>query len=175
MQHAEVLSTLAEVSIVFAGFTGVVGILGFRRDNTGLHGQLYQIAAMVGFSLIAALFSIVPLILSAIGLSGTTVWRLSSLGLLAAFVAWTKVGRARLRDLRDSGYEGPRMFPKWMISLTVVLLLLLFGNVGGLLGRHAGGVYLLGVFVPLLYAAFFFLRAFLSTNYPDPPATPPAP
>jgi len=173
MQHAEILSTLAEVSIVFAGFTGVVGILGFRRDNPALQGQLYQIAAMIGFSLIAALFSIVPLIVSAMGLSDTAAWRFSSLGLLVALLGWTMVGRARLRNLQDSGYEGPRMLPKLMNLLSALLFLLLLANVAGLLGRHSGGIYLLGVFVPLVYAAFFFLRAFLSANYRDPPATPP--
>jgi hypothetical protein len=174
MQHAELLSTLAEVSIVFAGFTGVVGILGFRRDSPALHGQLYQIAAMIGFSLIAALFSIVPLLLSAMGLSDAAAWRFSSLGLLAALFGWTMVGRARLSDLRDSGYQGSQMLPKFMGLLTALLFLLLFANVAGLLGRHSGGIYLLGVFVPLVYAAFFFLRAFLSADYRDPPATPPA-
>ncbi len=48
MQHSEVLSTLAEVSIVFAGFTGVVGMLGLRSDNRRIHGQLFQVGAMIG-------------------------------------------------------------------------------------------------------------------------------
>ena len=75
MQHTELLSTLAEVSIVFAGLTGVVGMLGFRSDNPALHGQLYQIGAMIGFSLIAALFSILPLLLSAVGLPDTAAFK----------------------------------------------------------------------------------------------------
>jgi hypothetical protein len=172
--HSELLSTLAEVSIVFAGLTGVVGMLGFRSDNPVLHGQLYQIGAMIGFSLIAALFSIVPLLLSAIGLADVAVWRTSSLGLLAALLGWTAVGMTRLRDLRKSGYRGPRVLPKLMNALTVIVFLVLLASAAGFLGHHAGGVYLICVFVPLVYAAFFFLRAFLSTNYPGPPTTPPA-
>ena len=57
MQHSELLSTMAEVSIVFAGFTGVVGMLGFRSDDQRIHGQLFQVGAMTGYSLMAALFS----------------------------------------------------------------------------------------------------------------------
>ncbi len=88
MQHSEVLSTLAEVSIVFAGFTGVVGMLGFQSENRRIHGQLFQVGAMIGFSLIAALFSLVPLLLSAVGLSDAAVWRSSSVGLVAALLGW---------------------------------------------------------------------------------------
>ena len=164
MQHTELLSTLAEVSIVFAGFTGVVGMLGFRSDSSEIHGQLYQIGAMIGFSLIAALFSIVPLLLGAIGLSDGTVWRASSVGLLAALIGWTIVGTIRMRDLRSSGYRGPRTLPRIMNWLTVLVFLVLFANAVGGLGPHTAGAYLLCVFVPLAYATFFFLRAFLSAN-----------
>ncbi len=173
MQHTELLSTLAEVSIVFAGLTGVVGMLGFRSDNPALHGQLYQIGAMIGFSLIAALFSILPLLLSAIGLPDTAVWRSSSLGLLAALLGWTAVGQNRLRVLRSVGYQGPAMLPKVMNALTAIVFLVLLASAAGFLGDHAGGVYLMCVFGPLVYAAFFFLRAFLFANYRDPPTTPP--
>ena len=174
MQHTELLSTLAEVSIVFAGLTGVVGMLGFRSDNPALHGQLYQIGAMIGFSLIAALFSILPLLLSAVGLPNTAVWRSSSLGLLAALLGWTAVGQNRLRVLRSVGYQGPAMLPKLMNALTAIVFLVLLASAAGFLGQHAGGAYLICVFIPLVYAAFFFLRAFLSANYQDSPPPPAA-
>jgi len=163
MQHSELLSTMAEVSIVFAGFTGVVGMLGLRSDNLRIHGQLFQVGAMTGFSLIAALFSLVPLLLSAVGLSDAAVWRFSSGGLLAALLGWTFLGRLRMRDLRRSGIPlRTDLLAKLMLWLTVPVVVVLFANAAGFLGSRAGGIYLLCVFVPLLYAAFFFLRVFLS-------------
>ena len=163
MQHSELLSTMAEVSIVFAGFTGVVGMLGFRSDDQRIHGQLYQVGAMTGFSLMAALFSLVPLLLSAVGLSDAAVWRFSSGGLLAALLGWAFLGRLRMLYLRGSGI---RLRADWlvklMLSLTVLVSVVLFANAAGFLGSRAGGIYLLCVFVPLLYAAFFFVRVFLS-------------
>ncbi len=154
---------MAEVSIVFAGFTGVVGMLGFRSDNQRIHGQLYQVGAMTGFSLMAALFSLVPLLLSAVGLSDAAVWRSSSGGLLAALLGWAFLGRLRMLYLRGSGI---RLRADWlvklMLSLTVLVSGVLFANAAGFLGSRAGGIYLLCVFVPLLYAAFFFLRVFFS-------------
>ncbi len=162
MQHSEVLSTLAEVSIVFAGFTGVVGMLGFQSENRRVHGQMYQVGAMIGFSLIAALFSLVPLLLSAVGLSDAAVWRSSSVGLLAALLAWTIVGASRWRDLRGSGLRLPRVLPKLMTSLLVLVSVVLFANAAGFFSSRAGGIYLLCAFVPLLYATFFFVSVFIS-------------
>ncbi len=163
MQHSELLSTLAEVSIVFAGFTGVVGMLGFRSDNQRILGQMYQLGAMIGFSLIAAIFSLVPMLLSAVGLSDAAVWRSSSLGLLAALLGWSIVGTIRMRELRRSGYRTRRrVLAAVMNSLTVLVLLVLLANATGFLGARTEGIYLLCAFVPLLYAVFFFLRIFLS-------------
>ena len=167
VQHTELLSTLAEVSIVFAGFTGVVGILGFRTDHPAYQGQLYQVSAMIGFSLIAALFSIVPLILSAVGLSDAAAWRLSSVGLLAAVLGWTAIGISRSRDLKHSGYRPARMIGVLIRTITAFVLLILLANAVGFLGQYAGGVYVACVFIPLVYAAFFFLRAFLGVNRQD--------
>ena len=163
MQHSELLSTMAEVSIVFAGFTGVVGMLGLRSDNQRIHGQLYQVGAMTGFSLIAALFSLVPLLLSAAGLSDAAVWRSSSVGLLAALLGWGILGALRMRHLRGSGIHlRTDLSAKLMQLLIVPVFVALFAIVAGFLGSRAGGIYLLCVFVSLLYAAFFFLRVFLS-------------
>ncbi len=159
MQHSELLSTMAEVSIVFAGFTGVVGMLGFRSDDQRVHGQLYQVGAMTGYSLMAALFSLVPLLLSAVGLSDAAVWRSSSAGLVAALLCWNTLGTIRMRGLQSSGL-------RWMLlvmtSLTVFVSLVLLANAAGFFGSRAAGIYLLCVFVPLLYATLFFVRVFLS-------------
>ena len=162
MQHSEILSTMAEVSIVFAGFTGVVAMLGLGSDNQRVHGQMYQVGAMVGFSLIAALFSLVPLLLSAVGLSDAAVWRSASVGLLAALLAWTILGTMRLRYLRGRGVRLPRVLLKLMTLLTVLVSLVLLANAAGFLGSSAGGIYLICAFVPLLYATLFFVSVFLS-------------
>jgi hypothetical protein len=167
VQHTELLSTLAEVSIVFAGFTGVVGMLGLRTDDPGYQGQRFQIGAMIGYSLIAALFSIVPLILSAVGLSDAAAWRLSSVGLLAAMLGWTALGISRSRNLKRSGYRPVRMIQVIMRTTTAFILLILLANAVGFLGLHAGGAYVACVFIPLVYAAVFFLRAFLGVIMQD--------
>lgn len=165
MQHEAVLSTLSEVSIVFAGFAGVVGALNLRNSTAEVLGQRYQAGAMVGFSLIAALFSLLPLILAGAGLSELAAWRTSSVALAAALLAWTAFGRARMRALAESGLQVPGFVALIMNSITAVTVLVLLGGVVGLLG--AAGAYVACVFLPLVYAAFFFLRAFLSADRPD--------
>ena len=118
---------------------------------------------MIGFSLIAAIFSLVPMLLSAVGLSDATVWRSSSLGLLAALLGWSIVGTIRMHELRRLGYRTRRRVLTAVInSLTVLVLLVLLANATGFLGARTEGIYLLCTFVHLLYAVFFFLRVFLS-------------
>lgn len=142
-------------------------MLGFRTDHPAFQGQLYQVSAMIGFSLIAALFSLVPLVLSAAGLSDAAAWRFSSIGLLAAMLGWTAVGISRSRDLRRSGYRPPRIVGMLIRTITAFVLLVLLANALGFVGLYAGGAYVACVFIPLVYAAFFFLRAFLGVNRQD--------
>ncbi|MDJ0790170.1 MAG: hypothetical protein QNK05_25530 [Myxococcota bacterium] len=162
MQHEAVLTTLSEVSIVFAGFAGVVGALNLRNRTAEVLGQRYQAGAMVGFSLIAALFSLLPLILDGAGLSELAAWRTSSVALAAALFAWTALGRARMRALAETGLRLPERVALIMNSITGVAVLVLIGGGVGLL--DAAGAYIACVFLPLVYAAFFFLRAFLSAD-----------
>jgi hypothetical protein len=165
VQHEAVLSTLSEVSIVFAGFAGVVGALNLRNNTAAMLGQRYQAGAMVGYSLIAALFSLLPLILDGAGLSELAAWRTSSVALAAALLAWTAFGRARMRALVESGLHVPGFVAVIMNSIIAATVLVLLGGVVGLLG--AGDAYVACVFLPLVYAAFFFLRAFMSADHPD--------
>ena len=160
MQQSELLSTLAEVSIAFAGFTGVVGMLGFGSSNRRIRDQLFQVGAMIGFSLIAALFSLVPLLLSALGFSEPAVWRSSSLGLLAALVGWSIVGFVQIRQVTGSAYRFPGVFPKFMFALTGFVSLVLLANAAGFLAPRTAGTYVVCTFVPLLYAGLFFIRLF---------------
>lgn len=151
MQHFELLMTMAEVSTAFAGFTGVVGVFGYRISQASPRRQVFLIGAMIGFSLIAAFFSFAPLILSGLGIPDSLVWRIASGTLALAITAWTLFGAREARRLMAIGEEQmPLLFRPVHGVVMLVLLAVLCGNATGFFGSRTPGVYIAGTFAPLL-------------------------
>lgn len=148
--------TMAEVSIAFAGFSGVVGVFGYRNRQSDYRLKFFRVGGMVGFSLIAALFSFVPLLLSAIGIPEAVVWRLASGTLALALLCWTMVGVRATRQL-SLGHEG-RALMSWSRGgfVMIGILLVLLTNTSGIFGEFTSGIYLVGAFSPLVYAGIYF-------------------
>ena len=163
MQHSDLLMTMAEVSVAFAGFTGVVGVFGIQISKTSHERQIFLIGAMIGFSLITALFSFAPLILSTLGIPDVLVWRIAS-GLLAvAVIAWTAFGSFEARRLEKLG-EQPLPLLSNPVQGVIMLVLLgsLFANAVGLFATRTSGVYVMGTFTPLVYAGVYFMSLVFS-------------
>jgi hypothetical protein len=70
-----ILSTVAEVSIALAGFTGVVAVLGNRRKHDWTPEERLQLRTLVETSLTALFASFVPSVLDLITTSEPAVWR----------------------------------------------------------------------------------------------------
>ncbi len=157
VQHSELLMTMAEVSIAFAGFSGVVGVFGYRNVQSDYRVKFFRVGAMVGFSLIAALFSFVPLLLSAIGIPEPAVWRLASGTLALALLCWTMVGVRGTRQLQRLGSELPPLM-SWSRGgfVMIGILLVLLTNTSGIFGEFTSGTYLVGAFSPLVFAGIYF-------------------
>lgn len=84
MPESEVLLTIAEVAVAFAGFASLVGILGqgTSADDPRVIGV--RMRGMLLSSLMVVGFSIFPILLARYGLSVDVIWTASSLVLLAA-------------------------------------------------------------------------------------------
>lgn len=83
MQGEGILETIAELSVAFAGFTGVVAAFGRRVGETGSALDAHAFKAMLASSLQALLFSVLPFLLSACGLEEPALWRAASGFMLA--------------------------------------------------------------------------------------------
>jgi len=70
-----ILTTVAEVSIALAGFTGVVAVLGNRRNHDWSPEERLQLRTLVETSLTALFASFAPSILSLAMTSEPAVWR----------------------------------------------------------------------------------------------------
>jgi hypothetical protein len=64
LQSAELLQTVAEVSIAFAGFTSVVAVLGRHATGEWTEIDRFRLSVMLSTSLAALHFASLPLVLA---------------------------------------------------------------------------------------------------------------
>ena len=65
---------MAELNVAIAGFAGIVSAFRFRNHSDVTRGPVAALTVVVQLSLLVALFSGLPLLLSAFGVSGTSLW-----------------------------------------------------------------------------------------------------
>jgi hypothetical protein len=114
---------------------------------------------MVEYSLCVAIFAFVPYLIDATVGSEVVAWRISSFALAAA---WSAVGlSAGARARKIFGKSAFSVAPGFsaitnVLGYTGAGILLL--NAFGLPIRSAGASYIVGLFLPLLQSALYFLR-----------------
>lgn len=148
---SEVLLTLAEIAVAFAGFSSVVAIFQRGTERGAAGYDRFRFWVMLEHSLAALLFSLLPFPLHFVGLADGAVWSACGLALVAfcvghgtttRYLAW-RGHPAVLSSLRS-----------WLTVLasTVYLAIVVSQVVNVLVWGRAFGPYLLGVFL-LLFAA----------------------
>ena len=158
----EILSTTAEVSVAFVGFSALVGV--FR----GSQGQLGEIRMMfmIELGLIALVFSLLPHVFAYFGVSLQQIWRISS-GLLAAVFVQEIVRMVlEVRKLSDDGrrLQAPRF--TWAMVLGVGLVAVALAvNAIGWPSAPSFSVYFLGIFWLLLNSSIIFARSFWASRH----------
>jgi hypothetical protein len=161
MPEAEILLTMTEVAVAFAGFTALASVLSGRRSHDHPTVASYFLRAMIETALLVVFFSLLPLILGATPLAVNLVWRVSA---GACAVCWLGTAALYTRDgrtiQRDIGFAVDR---RWA---TPTLAALIIGNgaflltATGLLDTWAGGAYSIGLFCLLMISAASFARFF---------------
>ncbi|MDX1649741.1 MAG: hypothetical protein R3263_07785 [Myxococcota bacterium] len=161
MKAAEALSVLAEVSVAFAGFSGIVTV--FRRRNPGDWSALdrFRFRFMIEFSLATLFLSLAPFFAAELGLTEPRLWTACSLLLAVGAGIYLVRTTRRVRRLMAAGEAVSP--PVAMLSLAVGVLVSVsaLGNAAGLFARPAG-VYLAGVGGCLFVSAVLFARLLLS-------------
>lgn len=158
MQYSDTLLTLAEVGVAFAGFTGLAALLVRSRVDPRAHHARFR--AMIESALIVVVFSILPLVLSALGLSERAAWRIAS-GLLAvALLAEITAAGSRTLGLTSRSFSTGLSVV--LFALLALASCLLLANAAGFFAELIGGVYLGSLFALLIGAAILFLRVLLA-------------
>ena len=130
MPEAEVLLTVAEVAVAFAGFASLVSILGRGTADADPRVLSLRMRAMLVSSLLVVGYAFVPVIFDAYGASSEVSWKGSSALLLVAalgYYRWLQraiitLGRA---GLTPTPFQRRVIIPTLLLTLVVVSLLLL--------------------------------------------------
>ncbi len=159
MEGQSALEIVAEVSVALAGFTGVVAAFGSRGGRGWTALDVLRFKMMLGTSLGALLFSLLPMALHHLGLTESTTWATSSALLLLFLVgnAVRDVRFSRTPEVRDDPAFSPllgQIVGAIMIATTVLLTL----NLIGVGYEREFGPYLAGLLALLVASTIMFVR-----------------
>ena len=154
---ADVLLTLAEVSIAFAGFSSLIAVVGMRSEAPGESFDLVRYWIMLEFSLAALAFSLLPFVLTFLGVPDTAGWRSLS-GLIAVFVV---VHNIVLGVMYRRGNEALRRAatPASLVPANIVYAATVASQLGNAFGwlDATFGWYLFGLALVLVVASAHFI------------------
>jgi len=153
MQAAGTLEVFAEIAIAIAGFSGVVSALSDSTKATGLDRA--RLAMLLQTSLIAAFFSLLPLVLFSTSLAPASIWGVTS----SCWIIYMAVNLTTLR--RRIGNAGPapdRMSrPLLAFAFSGIALMLVLQALNAVAMRLAWP-HLAALLWGLMMASLFFVR-----------------
>jgi len=157
VEESSILETTAEVSVAFAGFIGIFLVLA-TRDGRFAPVEAWGIRLIVICSIAPVFYAVVPLVLHALDVSGSLLWRLSSGGLGLSGLAVAPYMARQMRALPPG--EGRSL--NLMFWLGVVAVLGCLENVVGWPWAPSGGLYLVTVWSIVGIAAGNFVQLIFS-------------
>lgn len=161
VEGESLLQTIAEISVAFAGFTGVVGAFGRSSGSAWSAGDRLRFNVMLGNSLAALLFALLPLIVYHLGSRDEAVWRISSLA-FAIYLAGTAFFDIRLfRSGRARPDASDRPSPTIAVlvgTLTFSAMIVQVLNALSIGFHREVGAYLLGLAILLAVSSLMFIR-----------------
>ena len=160
MEYADILLTTAEIGVTIAGFSTLATMF-MVQPGSAVRLDVYRFEGMLINSLLVIAFSLLPLLVNALGLEILDNWRLSSLVLLLVYGSRGTIITVNTLRFKKSGHPVGRPFIVMTVLLVVVSLVLL-ANVIWPTATIAGGMYLVGLFGVLTNACVLFLLVFLS-------------
>jgi hypothetical protein len=158
VEGESVLQMVAEASVAFAGFTGVVAVLGSRSSGGWRPVDVIRFRAMVASSLLMLGFAILPILLHYLGLSPRAYWATSSafLGCVLPLWLWRTIAlQQKHRVEQDPDFlPGVRVVTLAVIGLATVAQ---FMNALDVWIHRSFGGYLVGLFALLFASSMMFV------------------
>ena len=159
MESSDFFLTLGEIAITLSGFASVVVVFIRRESGTWDRADITRLRGMLGASLNAAFFSMLPVGLHRAGVSEAAVWSVSSFALSCLMMFVVVVVFGRVLSLPSGSYNRPGAhLMRGSLALVAFLLVLNTFSLG-----FTGGpaIYILAVALMLVLAGVAFVRMVL--------------
>jgi MYXO-CTERM domain-containing protein len=159
MPEESLLLTIAEVSIGFAGFAGIVALFGRRGAGSWSTADRVRFDALIRFALLSLFAAFLPLAIHYVSPDHGSPWRLAStiLGLVLLAMFWR--GRRRIAEVRASADSEANVPGGWvLLGVNVLIALGLFLNAAGVIFQADAGPYLVALFLSLTCTGLMFAR-----------------
>jgi hypothetical protein len=166
MQGSDVLLTIAEVSVAFAGFASIVVLFQHRDPDNWPASVVIRLRTMIECSLVALFAAIFPFVLHHLGLVGEVLWGTASVVFGLVYIAFALRVWRHSRPGLESGELSRTFAVSSNLGVAVVSLLLLVNGMG-IMFQRAFGPYLVGVACTLLFASLMFLRVVVFPTSPS--------
>lgn len=158
LQGGEALSTIAEVGLGLAGFTGILVALGRSRAAFS-RPEILRLLLLLVSSLGAVFLALLPFALHESGVVGVACWRLSSIVLVAfTSIALVYLGYQIQRHRAEFGELFSSAVFVIVATGSVAIVVLQLGNVVGLWAPPRSGPYVFGLLWLLFIASLQFAR-----------------
>ncbi len=159
MQGEGILGTIAELSVAFTGFTGVVAVFGRRPDAEWAPLEVFRFRVLLGASLAALLFSLLPFLLHHGGIAEARVWRVgSALVVLHLVVVAALDTRTLARVRRESDQPIFFALETAVAAFALVVFLIQVLNALGQLASVSFSAFLAALVYYLFVSAVNFVR-----------------
>lgn len=150
MDTQSILTTVAEVSIALAGFTGVVAVLGSRRNLDWTAEERLQLRTLVETSLTALFASFAPSVLHLIVASEEWVWRGANFVLGTLHLLNLSAFLQRAREAKPTASQ------KCLLVIGIAIILAHFLASAGILYWHTQ-IFVIGLLQQVFIAALNFV------------------
>jgi len=167
MEGSDVLLAICQVSIAFAGFTSIVGVVGQRRGSRWDEEASVRLWLMIESSLACLLFSLLPFVLFHLGFEIGTVWGASSAVMAVFLVVHMAIIAPSLHRIdRNVGWS-TRSFEPLIAVIILSALTVQSLNALGIGFQRTFGAYLLGLILFLGLASMHFATLLVAVNASD--------
>ena len=150
MDTQSVLTTVAEISVALAGFTGVVAVLGNRRNHDWTAEERLQLRTLVETSLTALFASFAPNVLYLVVTSEPSVWRWANLILGALHLANLVAFQRRAKEAKPTASQ------KGLLVIGIAFIFAHFLAFAGVMPWYVL-IFIVGLLQQLFIAALNFV------------------
>jgi hypothetical protein len=160
MESSDVLLTIAEIAAAFAGFSSVITVFQDRAGVKWKASEAQRFWQVLFYSLCALFVALVPVLCEWFGLTGSTIWSVSSLALGAAVAGTVSAFLSQYSRLEPAEQASFRPLPL-SVGPSILVVIMLLANGAGWPFEASRGPFLLGLVWLLFLAALSFARLLL--------------